>query len=148
MSIKAILGIMLATCILISSNGYAFSIKDKTSDIAQPKATVAKTNAWTRPPCVLQDIFPKHTHTGKEQPQYTRKQLEKARKAGIHAPAFPRELPHVWKVYTFEKCSYYKKLAFQKNDNNMVSIIETNQNFSRVACIVDENASAPVLKKQ
>lgn len=50
---KAILGIMLATCILISSNGYAFSVKDKTSDTAQPKATVAKTNAWTRPPCVL-----------------------------------------------------------------------------------------------
>lgn len=56
--------------------------------------------------------------------------LRKQEKTGIHALAFPRELPHVWKVYTFEKCSYYKKLAFQKDDNNMVSITETNQNFS------------------
>ena len=94
---KAILSIMLATCILISSNGVAFSVRDNTFDTAKPKATLAKTNSWTRPPSALPDIISKHAHTGKEQLQYTSKQLEKARKAGIHAPAFPKELPHICK---------------------------------------------------
>lgn len=113
---KAILSIMLATCILISSNGYAFSVKDNTFDTAKPKAILAKTNSWPRPPSALPDIISKHAYTGKEQLQYTSKQLEKARKAGIHAPAFPKELPHVWKGHTFEKCSYCKKLAFQRRE--------------------------------
>lgn len=34
------------------------------------------------------------------------------------------------------------------NTNNMVSITEANQNFSRVSRMVDENGSAVVLKKQ
>lgn len=34
------------------------------------------------------------------------------------------------------------------NTNNMVPITEANQNFSRVSRMVDENASALVLKKQ
>lgn len=113
---KAILGIMLATCILISSNGEAFSVNDNTFDTEKPKAAVAKTNSWPRSPSALPDIFPKHAHTGNEKPQYTSKQLEKARKAGIHAPVFPKELPHVWKGHTFEKCSYCKKLAFQRQE--------------------------------
>ena len=107
---------MLATCILSSSNGEAFSVNDNTFDTAKPKAAVAKTNSWPRSPSALPDIFSKHAHTGKEKPQYTSKQLEKARKAGIHAPAFPKELPHVWKGHTFEKCSYCKKLAFQRRE--------------------------------
>ena len=40
MSMKAILGIMLATCILINSNGDVFFVKENTSDTAKPKATV------------------------------------------------------------------------------------------------------------
>lgn len=34
------------------------------------------------------------------------------------------------------------------NTNSMVSITEANQNFSRVARMVDANGSAVVLKKQ
>ena len=40
MSMKAVLGIMLATCILINSNGDVFFVKENTSDTAKPKATV------------------------------------------------------------------------------------------------------------
>lgn len=32
------------------------------------------------------------------------------------------------------------------NTKNLVSITEANQNFSRVACLVDENGAAVILK--
>lgn len=43
---------------------------------------------------------------------------------------------------------YYKQevLDMQINTNNLVSITEANQNFSRIARLVDENGAAVILK--